>query len=85
MPVARSPHKPYDNALAETVNGLFTAELVWPRGPWRDAAHLELATAAWVAWWNAARLHGALGHVPPLEYEHAHAAASVPASTAPAA
>ena len=75
----------YDNALAETVNGLYKAELVWPRGPWRDAAHLELGAAAWVAWWNAARLHGALGHVPPLEYEQAHFAASVPAATTPAA
>lgn len=59
----------YDNALAETVNGLYKTELVRPRGPWRDAGHLELATAAWVAWWNTARLHGALGHLPPLEYE----------------
>jgi putative transposase len=64
----------YDNALAETVNGLYKAELVWPQGPWRDRQALELATAAWVAWWNNERLHSALGWVPPAEYEARSAA-----------
>jgi putative transposase len=64
----------YDNALAETVNGLYKTELVHPRGPWRTVDDLELATAAWVHWWNTARLHGAIGHVPPVEYEAAHRA-----------
>ena len=59
----------YDNALAETVNGLYKAELIWRRGPWRHVSDVELATAEWVAWWNSCRLHGALGHVPPAEYE----------------
>jgi putative transposase len=59
----------YDNALAETVNGLFKAELIRRRGPWRTADQVELATAAWVEWWNQRRLHSARGHVPPAEYE----------------
>ncbi len=59
----------YDNALAETINGLYKAELIWRRGPWRSVADVELATAEWVTWWNTSRLHGALGHVPPAEYE----------------
>lgn len=59
------------NALAETINGLYKAELVWAQGPWRDIASLELATAAWVSWWNNERLHSALGFVPPFEYEAA--------------
>jgi len=45
----------YDNALAETVNGLYKTELIRARGPWRTADQVELATAAWVAWWNAER------------------------------
>jgi putative transposase len=65
----------YDNALAETINGLYKAELVWHQGPWRTVQALELATAAWVAWWNNERLHGALGFVPPAEYEARSAAA----------
>jgi putative transposase len=59
----------FDNALAETINGLYKAELVWHQGPWRTIEALELATAAWVRWWNDERLHGALGFVPPAEYE----------------
>ncbi len=61
----------YDNALAETVNGLYKNELVHRRGPWRTLADVEVATAAWVHWWNTARLHGACGDVPPEEYEAA--------------
>jgi putative transposase len=57
--------------LAETVHGLYKAELIWRRGSWRTVADVELATAEWVAWWNTCRLHGALGHVPPAEYEQA--------------
>ena len=62
----------YDNALAETVNGLFKAELVRRQGPWRTADQVELATLAWVDWWNRRRLHGAVGDVPPAEYEAAY-------------
>ena len=59
----------YDNALAETVNGLFKAELIRRQAPWRTADQVELATAAWVEWWNQRRLHSACGYVPPAEYE----------------
>ncbi|MGH8940522.1 MAG: IS3 family transposase, partial [Actinomycetes bacterium] len=59
----------YDNALAEAVNGLYKAELIGPRGPWRTASQVELATLAWVGWWNQRRLHGALGDIPPAEHE----------------
>jgi putative transposase len=59
----------YDNALAEAVNGLYKAELIGPRGPWRGASQVELATLAWVQWWNQRRLHGALDHIPPAEHE----------------
>jgi putative transposase len=62
----------YDNALAETVNGLFKTELIRRRGPWRSLEHVELATGEWVDWWNHARLHSALGDVPPAEYEAAY-------------
>ncbi len=62
----------YDNALAETVNGLYKAELIRARGPWRTADQVELATAAWVAWWNAERLHSACGDIPPAEFEAAY-------------
>jgi putative transposase len=59
----------YDNALAETVNGLYKAELIRRRGPWRTVEDVELATSAWAHWWNTQRLHSACGHVPPAEYE----------------
>ena len=59
----------YDNALAETINGLYKAELIRRRGPWRTAAEVERATAEWVAWWNNQRLHGSCGRIPPAEYE----------------
>jgi putative transposase len=59
----------YDNALAESVNGLYKAELIWQRGPWRTADDVELATLAWVDWWNHRRLHGACGDIPPAEFE----------------
>jgi putative transposase len=59
----------YDNALAEAVNGLYKAELIGRRGPWRGAEQVELATLEWVTWWNERRLHGAVGDIPPAEYE----------------
>ena len=59
----------YDNALAETVNGLYKAELVYQRGPWRGREDLELATLEWVDWFNNRRLFGVLGYAPPAEYE----------------
>jgi putative transposase len=59
----------FDNALAETINGLYKTELIYRRGPWRTRDQVELATAAWVDWWNHHRLHSAIGAVPPAEYE----------------
>ena len=49
----------YDNALAETVNGLYKAEVIWRRGPWKTGESVELATMEWVSWFNHQRLsHG---------------------------
>jgi putative transposase len=62
----------YDNALAETVNGLYKTELIRAQGPWRTADQVELATVAWVAWWNDQRLHSACGDIPPAEFEAAY-------------
>jgi putative transposase len=62
----------YDNALAETVNGLYKAELINHQGPWRSVEQVELETAAWVHWWNTTRLHSACENVPPAEYEAAY-------------
>jgi putative transposase len=59
----------YDNALAETVIGLYKAELVRRHGPWRSVEQLELATLEWVDWYNQRRLHSWCGHIPPAEYE----------------
>jgi putative transposase len=62
----------YDNALAETVNGLYKAELINRRGPWRTLEQVELATARWVDFWNTRRLHSACGDIPPAEFEAAY-------------
>jgi putative transposase len=62
----------YDNALAETVNGLYKAELIERRKPWRSVEQVELATAAWVDWWNRERLHEACAYTPPAEFEAAY-------------
>lgn len=59
----------YDNALAETINGLYKAEIIHRRGPWKTKQAVELATLEWVAWFNHHRLMGPLGHVPPAEFE----------------
>jgi putative transposase len=63
-----------DNALAETVNSLYKAELVYgpDQGPWRTVADVELATLGWVHWFNNQRLHGYLGDIPPAEYEEVY-------------
>jgi putative transposase len=63
----------YDNALAESVNALYKAELIHRRGPWRSVEQVELATAEWVDWWNRERLHGTCGRIPPAEFEAAYA------------
>jgi putative transposase len=64
----------YDNALAESINSLYKAELIGPKA-WGTIADVELATGAWVHWWNHRRLHSACGFRPPAEYEAAWTAA----------
>jgi transposase InsO family protein len=59
----------YDNALAESINGLFKAEVVRRLGPWRSIDNVEHATLVWVHWFNTKRLLGPIGYVPPLEFE----------------
>ncbi len=59
----------YDNALAETIIGLYKAELIRHRGPWHSVALAEAATAWWVGWFNNRRLYRPLGDIPPAEYE----------------
>jgi len=59
----------YDNALAETINGLYKAELIYRRGPWKSREAVELATLQWVSWFNHQRLMGPLGYIPPAEAE----------------
>lgn len=59
----------YDNALAESLGGLYKAELVRHDGPWQGLHDVEFATLAYVDWYNHRRLHGELGMLPPAEYE----------------
>ena len=62
----------YDNALAETMNGLYKAELIHAKRIWESVEAVELATMGWVHWWNTARLHEALGYCTPAEVEAAY-------------
>jgi transposase InsO family protein len=62
----------YDNALAESVIGLYKTEVIRAQGPWRHVETVEFATLAWVDWFNTRRLLGPLGHVPPCEYEDSY-------------
>jgi transposase InsO family protein len=59
----------YDNALAETINGLFKAEVIHRRGPWRSFEAVEFATLEWVDWFNYRRLLEPIGNIPPAEAE----------------
>jgi transposase InsO family protein len=59
----------YDNALAETINGLYKAEVIYHLGPWKGLEDVEFATLEWVAWYNSQRLMEPLGYLPPAEYE----------------
>jgi putative transposase len=77
LPSIGSGGDSYDNALAETVNGLYKTELIRgpEQGPWKTVEDVELATLAWTHWHNTERLHGYLGDVPPAEFETAFYAA----------
>ena len=62
----------YDNALAETINGLYKAEVIHRRGPWRSMEAVEYATLEWVDWFNNRRLLEPIGNIPPAEAETAY-------------
>ncbi len=72
----------YDNALAESVSGLFKAEVIRRRGPWKHLDDVEYATLEWVDWFNTTRLFGPIGDLPPAEYEANHYRQESPADTA---
>ncbi|MBB38454.1 MAG: IS3 family transposase [Hyphomonas sp.] len=59
----------YDNALAETINGLYKAEVIWRKGPWKSLEAVEFATLEWVNWFNHRRLLEPIGNIPPAEAE----------------
>jgi transposase InsO family protein len=74
VPSSGTVRDSFDNALAETVNGYYRAELVRGPdhfGPWKTVEDLELATVGWPYWHNQERLHGFIGDVPPAEFEEA--------------
>ena len=62
----------YDNAMAESVIGLFKTEVINHQGPWRTFESVEYATLVWVDWYNHERLHSSIGDVPPVEFEQAY-------------
>ena len=62
----------YDNALAETIIGLFKTEVIHKRGPWRHLEQVEFATLEWVDWFNTRRLLEPIGYIPPAEFEQLH-------------
>jgi putative transposase len=62
----------YDNALAESIIGLFKTELIKPSGPWRTVEQVEIACLEYIDWFNHRRLFEACGDIPPVELEAAH-------------
>ena len=68
-PSVGSVEDSYDNALAETINGLYKAEVIHRRGPWRSFKAVEYATLEWVDWFNHRRLLEPIGNIPPAEAE----------------
>jgi putative transposase len=62
----------YDNALAETINGLYKTEVIRRRGPWKSLEAVEFATLEWVDWFNNRRLLEPIGNMPPAEAEAAY-------------
>jgi len=69
VPSVGSVGDSYDNALAETINGLYKAEVIHRRGPWRSLEAVEYATLEWVDWFNNRRLLEPIGNIPPAEAE----------------
>src|SRR5206468_6643832 len=72
QPSVGSTGDSYDNALAESVIGLYKTEVIHRRGPWKGVEEVEFATLEWVAWYNTRRLLEPLGYVPPDEFERAY-------------
>jgi putative transposase len=72
VPSVGSRGDSYDNALAESFNGLYKTELIHRRGPWRGREDVEYATLEYIDWYNHRRLHGELGMRPPAEFETAY-------------
>ncbi len=71
----------YDNALAETIIGLYKTEVIRRLGPWRNVDHVEFETLDWVGWFNTGRLLEPIGNIPPAEFEelyYRNQAATVP-------
>ena len=66
-PSVGSKGNSYDNALAETINALYKAELIHRRAPWKTTEAVEFATLEWVSWFNNTRLLAPIGHIPPAE------------------
>ena len=62
----------YDNALAESVIGLFETEGIRRQGPWKVLDNVEFGTLGWVYWYNEKRLGEPIGHIPPAEFEELH-------------
>ena len=69
VPSVGSVGDSYDNALAETINGLYKAEVIHRRGPWRSMEAVELATLDWVDWFDNRRLLSSIGNITPAEAE----------------
>ena len=69
VPSVGSVGDSYDNALAETINGLYKAEVIWRQRSWQSVSAVEMATLRWVDWFNNHRLFGPIGHIPPAEAE----------------
>ena len=65
----------YDNALAETINGLYKAEVIHRKGSWKSFEEVEIATLEWVNWFNHQRLFEPIGNIPPVEVEENYYAA----------
>ena len=69
VPSVGSVGDSYDNALAETINGLYKAEVIWRQRSWPSVSAVEMATLRWVDWFNNHRLFGPIGYIPPAEAE----------------
>lgn len=76
VPSVGSVGDSHDNALAETINGLYKAEVICRRRSWPSVSAVEMATLHWVDWFNNHRLFGPIGHIPPAEAEANYCAAT---------